>query len=382
MTTDANPEISVCIPVYNGEAYIGTAIDSILSQSFTNFEIVITDDQSKDRTREILLAYCAKDSRVKVFPNEENLGAVRNLNRALSLSKGKYIKPFASDDLMMEGHLEQMHQGFQQDPSITIVACAKEIIDENGAKQSVRRAYPSSGFYEGREVRKDCLRNKASSHIINLLGEPCCVLLRADQVEDGFDTNYFHIADLDMWTRVLSKGNLYYISEPRCQWRHHKNSTTSNNFKSLYYALDFLRIIDKNLDLCIELYGSREQAYLSVAEHLGRFLGTLVREQQSSASVISENLRDWADPLALQSGMGKVATERPITLNNQEYFRQLALFALLKVDETTTRLDSTYAELSGQIESYKRELNTLHSSFSWRSTKIVRKLGSLIKQQN
>lgn len=380
MTLQAAPEISVCLPVYNGEAFIGQAIDSILSQSFENFELIITDDISKDRTPEILQAYKAKDSRVKVFFNEVNNGALANYNYNLSLAKGKYIKIFAADDVMMDGHLEQMHEAFERNPSVSLVACAKQIIDSDGALLSVSSTFPKTGLYPGKDVRKNCLKNELSSHIINLIGEPACTLLRAIDVKGGFDAGYFHITDLDMWTRALAKGDLYYFSEPLCKYRQHKDSTTSNNFKSLYYALDFLRILDKNLELCIELYGSREQAYLSVAEHLGRFLDILVKEEKTNVATISENLRDWADPVKIQSGMKFVPDQRPETLTNQEYFRQLALFSLLKTGDTASRLDSTYDELNKQLQACRQELDAIKSSTLWKSTKFARAIGRFIKK--
>ncbi len=382
MTSQAAPEISVCLPVYNGEAYIGQALDSVLSQSFNNFELIVTDDISKDRTPEILRAYQARDPRVKVFFNEVNNGALANYNHNLSLAKGKYIKIFAADDVMMDGHLGRMHEAFEKNPSVSLVACAKQIIDSEGKLLSISSTFPSTGFYPGKDVRKNCLKNQDSSHIINMIGEPACTMLRAADVRGGFDAGYFHITDLDMWTRALAKGDLYYICEPLCKYRQHKDSTTSNNFKSLYYALDFLRILDKNLDLCTELYGSREQAYLSVVEHLGRFLDSLVKDGKTDIPTISENLRDWADPIKIQSGIKRVADQRPETLTNQEYFRQLALFSLLRTGETAARLDSTYKELNKQLAACRQELEIIKSSASWRSTKILRMLGKLIKTQS
>ena len=85
------PLVSVVMPAYNAEEYIGEAIESILAQTYKDFEFIIVDDGSKDRTKEIINEYTKKDNRIKVFVQEKNLGISAALNRGISEAKGKYI---------------------------------------------------------------------------------------------------------------------------------------------------------------------------------------------------------------------------------------------------------------------------------------------------
>ncbi|HTB53349.1 MAG TPA: glycosyltransferase [Ferruginibacter sp.] len=102
------PLVSVLMTSYNREKYIEEAIKSVLSSTYTNFELIIVDDCSKDRTVEIAKNYAAKDPRIKVYVNEQNLGDYPNRNKAASYAKGKYIKYLDADDLIYYYGLEVM----------------------------------------------------------------------------------------------------------------------------------------------------------------------------------------------------------------------------------------------------------------------------------
>ncbi len=100
MICDSNPQVSVLIPVYNREAYIGECIQSALDQTFTDLEIIVVDNASNDRTFEICQEYASRDSRVRIFQNESNIGPVRNWLRCLKEARGGYSKILFSDDLI------------------------------------------------------------------------------------------------------------------------------------------------------------------------------------------------------------------------------------------------------------------------------------------
>ena len=90
--TDQTPKLSVGIPVYNGEKYLSYCLDSILNQTFTDFEIIICDNGSTDNTSEICQTYAQSDSRIKFIKNETNIGITGNYNKVFKLSKGQYFK--------------------------------------------------------------------------------------------------------------------------------------------------------------------------------------------------------------------------------------------------------------------------------------------------
>ena len=114
-------KVSVGLPVYNGENYLEAALDSILAQTYEDFELIITDNASTDRTRDICLDYAARDRRIRYYRNEENIGAPRNFNRAFELSSGQYFKWAHHDDVLAPKFLAKCVEVLDDDPTIVLV---------------------------------------------------------------------------------------------------------------------------------------------------------------------------------------------------------------------------------------------------------------------
>ena len=128
----ARPRVSIGIPVYNGENYLTAAIDSFLNQTFQDFEIVISDNASTDRTAQICKAYAAKDPRVHYFRNEKNLGPGPNYNRVFLLSQGEYFQWAAHDDICALDFLEKCIGVLDNDPGVVLCYSKTSFIDNNG----------------------------------------------------------------------------------------------------------------------------------------------------------------------------------------------------------------------------------------------------------
>lgn len=141
------PRLSIGLPVYNGERFIGKALDSILTQTFEDFEIIISDNHSTDRTQEICRSYLAKDARIRYYRNPENLGAAPNYNRVFELSTGEYFKWVACDDIWDSNYLEKCIKVLDSDSSIVLCHSHTVLIDENGQKLTF-------------DTKKDCFVNK------------------------------------------------------------------------------------------------------------------------------------------------------------------------------------------------------------------------------
>ena len=174
------PMVSVGLPVYNGEKYLSQALDSICNQDFGDFELIISDNASTDRTEEICKSYAAKDGRIRYFRNEENIGAVPNYRKVFELSRGELFKWLAHDDVCYPGFLRRcVEMLVDAPPSVVLVYPRCELIDEFGnvsgeasdhvetrAKRPHRRlgkvirrasyAYPIWGL-----IRSQCLRKTA-----------------------------------------------------------------------------------------------------------------------------------------------------------------------------------------------------------------------------
>jgi glycosyltransferase involved in cell wall biosynthesis len=128
------PRVSVGMPVYNAERYLEEALESLLGQSFDDFELVISDNASTDRTGDICRAYAARDERIKYFRLRQNYGLIDNLNNVFRLSTGEYFKWAAGDDVCGRDLLLQAVRALDEDPS-TVLAWAKTVgIDERGQR--------------------------------------------------------------------------------------------------------------------------------------------------------------------------------------------------------------------------------------------------------
>ncbi|OLC77071.1 MAG: hypothetical protein AUH78_05100 [Gemmatimonadetes bacterium 13_1_40CM_4_69_8] len=130
--TRTSPRVSVGVPVHNGERYLGEALDSLLAQTFEDFELIVCDNASTDRTGDIARSYAAKDRRVRYACNEQNLGANRNFRRTFELSSGEYFRWTSADDLAGPELLARCVEVLDRDPG-AVLACPKtRFIDEDG----------------------------------------------------------------------------------------------------------------------------------------------------------------------------------------------------------------------------------------------------------
>jgi glycosyltransferase involved in cell wall biosynthesis len=132
MIVSTNPYVSIGLPVFNGEDFLEEAIDSILIQTFTNFELILCDNASTDSTPQICKEYAKKDSRIRYYRNQYNVGAPRNYNRTVKLSRGKYFKWAAADDLHAPEYLQKCVEILDNNPSIVLCHTKMNRINEEG----------------------------------------------------------------------------------------------------------------------------------------------------------------------------------------------------------------------------------------------------------
>lgn len=217
MTQIYPPAVSVCIPVFNGERFIAAAIESVLRQTFTNFELIIIDDHSSDRSLDVIYGY--NDARLRVVVNDCNIGAEGNWNRCLTESKGRYLKLLPQDDVLAPTNLAKQVSVLNQDEqnSIALVFCARTIIDAAGGILMARGCPGGSiGVISGQQLIRRCL-----CYGTNLIGEPGGVLFRRALAVDigSFDASAPYVIDLDYWFRLLLCGNGYYLPEKLSSFR-------------------------------------------------------------------------------------------------------------------------------------------------------------------
>lgn len=129
----AAPHVSIGLPVYDGEQYLASALESILGQTYTDFELVVGDNGSTDATREIVAEFVKRDARVRVLESDENRGAAWNYNRVFHASHGEYFRWAAYDDLLLPTYLERLVETLDAAPPTTVLAqTLTTLIDEHG----------------------------------------------------------------------------------------------------------------------------------------------------------------------------------------------------------------------------------------------------------
>lgn len=127
-----NPKVSVLLPVYNAERFLALAIESILSQTFQDFELIVIDDCSRDGSWRVVEEYAGKDARIVAVKNEKNLNLSATLNKGIAMAKGEYIVRMDHDDISLPFRLEKQVQFLDEHPDVGIVGGDIEIIDEEG----------------------------------------------------------------------------------------------------------------------------------------------------------------------------------------------------------------------------------------------------------
>jgi len=125
------PCVSIGLPVFNGEKYLKEALDSILAQTYKDFELIISDNASTDRTQQICRSYAAKDGRIRYYRTKKNVGACKNFNRVVDLSRGEYFRWAAHDDVIAPEFLEKCVNVLDTDPSVVVCCSKTRFIDEH-----------------------------------------------------------------------------------------------------------------------------------------------------------------------------------------------------------------------------------------------------------
>lgn len=210
------PDISVIMSVYNGETYLEEAIESVRAQSFQNWELVVINDCSTDATAEMLAAFAAKDERIKVHTNEVNLKLPKSLNKAISLSAGKYIARMDADDICLPDRLEKQYRFMEENPDVSLSSCRF---------MTVKNGVYASGGASG---RSDDAALRALLLIRNPILHPGVIAKAEVMKKHQYDTTLTCTEDLELWTRMAMAGEkLAVLPECLLIYRLHEKQITS-----------------------------------------------------------------------------------------------------------------------------------------------------------
>ena len=188
------PKISLIMSVYNGEDYLRDAIESVLNQTFKDFELIVINDCSTDNTYEILNRFAELDKRVKVHTNEVNLRLPSSLNKAISYAQGKYIARMDADDICLPERLEKQYNFMENNPSVALSSCRF---------MTLKNGVISSGGCGGKSDNESI---KALLLVTNPILHPG-IIAKADAIRSlGYDKNFTCTEDMELWTRFVMAG--------------------------------------------------------------------------------------------------------------------------------------------------------------------------------
>jgi glycosyltransferase involved in cell wall biosynthesis len=220
------PSVAVCVPLYRKEKYIAETLWSVLKQTFTDFELVVLDNASPDRSGEIARSF--DDPRVAVVQNDTTIPPVDNFNKVVSLSHAPLVKVLCADDLLHPACLERQLSVLADDPALAMVSSRMNMIDEHSDVIARDRCLRTADLI-GRQERAAVVR-RLVRHGGNPIGNVNNVLFRRDAFDaaGGFskDVNFF-AADVGLWVRLLEHGDYYGIGETLSDFRISSGSYSS-----------------------------------------------------------------------------------------------------------------------------------------------------------
>ncbi len=227
MPATAQPKVSIAIPLYNCESHIRETLESVLAQTFRDFELLVIDDHSTDHSAEIVQSL--EDSRIRYILNPKRLGFFGNWNRCLEEMRGTYCKLLPHDDPLEPTCLEKQVNVLDENPEVELVHCARRIIDPKGNVLTLRKQHESEGIKESNASLRRIVRSGT-----NPIGEPASVMFRQETKDriQGFSDADMYSIDVEYWSRLLAEGKRYYIDQILCSFRVWPNSASVRLFGS------------------------------------------------------------------------------------------------------------------------------------------------------
>jgi glycosyltransferase involved in cell wall biosynthesis len=262
--------VSVCIPTYNYGRFLGQAIESVLAQTWGDFELIVSDNASTDDTQEVIAAFA--DERIRVHRNETNIGLFPNFSRCLELARGELVKFVCSDDWLDPRYLERTVPVMRAHPGVALLTTAGYVVDEAGRRFGVASAELGPG-----PVVRAADAIAAQARWLNLIGMPTSTLIRRDAAAaaGGFDPRFAPASDIHLWLKLLARGDLGWVPEPLVHVRVHASKghdygadPTESTFRSWEDAASWRGTPVTPPVLRTALYAEAERSLLYVGAHL------------------------------------------------------------------------------------------------------------------
>lgn len=214
---DHVPQVSIVLPVHNGARYLAEALDSILAQTFTHFELIAVDDCSSDETPEILAHYAARDPRMRVITNPRNLKLPGSLNAGFAQARGAWFTWTSDDNILRPQMLERLLSAAADHPDRDVIHADYTLIDDRGIATGKVRVREADQLVMG-----------------NCIG--CSFLYRAevDRALGGYDEALFGLEDYDFWLRAAVRFRFLSLHEDLYLYRRHEGSLTNSRAREIH----------------------------------------------------------------------------------------------------------------------------------------------------
>lgn len=209
-TATASPRVSILMPAYNAMPYLPEALDDLLGQTLRDFELVVVEDGSTDDTRAVLEDYAARDARVVIVPNEQNLGLTRSLNRGLERCRAPLVARADADDRYEPDRLARQVAFLDAHPEVGLLSCGVHKINARGERFLTRIFPTGDGHIRVRELFVNCF-----SHPGAVFRTP---LVRA---VGGYDPAFWTAEDCDLWARMMPLTRVANLPVPLVHYRKH-----------------------------------------------------------------------------------------------------------------------------------------------------------------
>ncbi len=216
------PTVSLGMPVYNGANFIAATLDSLLTQTYRDFELIITDNASTDDTEAIVRAYAARDGRIRYQRNETNIGGSANYNLTFELARGRYFKWAAHDDLCAPTFLERCVEALERDPDVVLAYTQARAIDDTGR---VVKDYPGKRHFNDPQARVRFYEFVLDPHpVVAVFG-----LMRRSVLAQTRLIGKYTGSDRPLLSELSLLGKFYEVPEPLFFYRFHEAQSWGGN---------------------------------------------------------------------------------------------------------------------------------------------------------
>jgi glycosyltransferase involved in cell wall biosynthesis len=245
---DRKPTVSVCVPTYNGAAYLAECIGSILTQSFSDYEVVVCDDQSSDDTLGLARELAKGDERFRFISNPNRLGLVQNWNNCVAQARGEWIKFVFQDDVIFPSCIESLLAACEKHVKV-FGFCERDFIFEEGIPREIcnwfiehndelHRKYWTRPVITPAEAIRAAVREPE----YNMVGEPTVTLIKRSVFEEigCFDEEFIQFCDAEFWFRVITAYGAAFVPKRLAAFRVHPRAASARNHETRAYRTSVL----------------------------------------------------------------------------------------------------------------------------------------------